>query len=270
MIYKFIENIYMTLPGEEAGLLAAMVVGDKSGLGKEMYENLKNTGLIHLVVVSGSNVMLIVSSLIENLAGWLGRKWAIMIGLMVGWGYVGVVGWEAPVMRAILLISIYYWAQILGRKYNLVRGLGLAVVIMAVADWGIVMSVSFWLSVMAFAGVVTTKSKNDLMRTVWVGVWVTPILAMVFGKISLVAPFSNVMVLGTVEMITVVGIIGMIINRWLLWLVYPLLRYFVWVVRGMGNLAWASIEIKFNWWMLVGWYLVLVYFLIKRWEKGNR
>ncbi len=266
---SLMESIYGNLPPKEAGVMAAMILGDKSGLGKEMYQYLKDSGLVHLVIVSGSNVMLIVSNLIEGIASWVGRKKAIVMGLVVGWSYVGLVGWEAPVLRAILLVTIFYWAQILGRKYSLTRGLGLAVIIMLVADRGLVASVSFWLSITAFLGVVTSR-RLPVAQTIWVSVWVTPILAMVFGKVSLVAPVANVLVLLIVETITMVGMVAVVVNGWLLWLVYPLLRYFVWVVEGLGSWQWAAIGIRFNWWMLMGWYVVLVYFLIKKWGRENQ
>lgn len=281
LMYKFIDKqglmntIYSILPAREAGVMAAMVLGDKTGLGWEFYQKLKDTGLVHLVIVSGSNVMLIVSGLIESFAGWVGRKWSILMGLVLGWSYVGMVGWEAPVMRAMLLVSIFYWAQILGRKYDLVRALVLAVVIMMVADREIVTSVSFWLSMTAFVGVVTMPKRGrhigrPTLETVWVSLWVTPILGLVFGRVSVIAPVANMMVILIVELITIVGVVAVVSFGWLLWLVYPLLRYFIWVVEGLGGMNWVAVGIKFNWWMLVGWYLILFYFLIKRWEKGNR
>lgn len=259
----FAGRIYGVLPPREAGVLAAMLLGDKSGLGKEFYENLKNTGLVHLVVVSGSNVILIVSGLIENLAWVVGRRLAIMIGLVIGWLYVALVGWEAPVMRAILLISVYYWAQLLGRKYDVMRGFVLVVLVMIMADWRIVGDLSFWLTMVAFAMVLVVNSKNELMKSIWVSLSLTPILGLVFGEISLIAPVANVMVIWIMEVVTVIGGLAVLIYDRLLWIIYPLLRYFVFIVDGLGEWQWASVRIRFNWIMLLGWYLVLFYFLIR-------
>lgn len=268
MIYKFVNKdslIYVIrqgLPPQEAGLLGGIILGDKSGFEKIFYENLKNSGLVHLVVVSGSNVMLLVGGGIETLAGLLGRKKTIIGGLILGWGYTQMVGWEVPVVRAMLLVSIVYLAQLYGRKYNMWRALLLAVTIMLVGEPKVWSSVSFWMSITAFLGVITTKNKKWI--NVNVALWITPILAMVFGKISLVSPLSNFLVTGGVEIITLIGVMGTMVGmivlplgKAILWFSYPLLKYLATVVEWSGGGRWSTLSLSFNWPMLCGWYLIL-------------
>lgn len=281
VIYKFIDKeslmgvINQSLPAKESGLLAGIILGEKTGFDKLFYENLKTGGVIHLVVVSGSNVMLLVGGVIENLAGYLGRKRAIILGLILGWWYVFLVGTEIPVIRAIILISIYYWAQLLGRKYNLVRGIGLTAVIILIGDFGAIKEVSFWLSFLAFIAIILNKQNKGLLNifwsTIWVSIWVTPVIALNFKEISLIGPVSNLMVLFVAEIIMVIGVVGTfvgvivpIVGKLILWLALPFLKYFIWVIEGIASIKWASIEVEFNIWMFVGWYLVLGYFLIKK------
>jgi competence protein ComEC len=274
LMYKFVNRdslIYVIrqgLPPQEAGLLGGIIWGDKSGFEKNFYENLKNSGLVHLVVVSGSNVMLLVGGVIETLAGFLGRKKTIAGGLILGWGYTQMVGWEIPVVRAMLLVSMVYLAQLYGRKYDLWRALFLAVAIMVVGETGVLLSVSFWLSIMAFLGVVTAKNKK--LTNIYVSLWITPILALVFGKISLVSPISNLLVSGLVEIVTLVGVVGTMVGmiilpagKMILWLTYPMLKYLAMVVEWSGSGKWSTISVSFNWWILIGWYLILFYFLMK-------
>lgn len=261
--------IQQSLPPKEAGLMAGILLGDKAGFEKSFYESLKNSGLVHLVVVSGSNVMLLIGGLIEKTATYLGRKRAIIVGLAIGWWYVTLVGWEVPVLRAMLLLTILYYAQLLGRRYNLVRGLILAILIMVVGEIGVLGSISFWLSILAFVSIVVYpklfKIKNNLTnalwQTIWVSLWISPILAMVFGKVSLISPITNMMVLGAVEVLTVIGALGLILGKVVFWLGIPLLKYLIWVVEIGGSVA--GLEIRFNWWMLIGYYLILLYFLLK-------
>jgi competence protein ComEC len=274
LMYKFVDKqhlmyvISQSLPPRESGLLNGIIFGEKSGFEKSFYEYLKNSGLVHLVVVSGSNVMLLVGGLIELIAGFLGRKKTIITGLTIGFGYAAMVNWEIPVVRAIILLSIYYWAQLLGRKYDLGRGLGLAILIMVLGEATVLKSVSFWLSITAFLGVVTYRGKNEFWKTIWVSVWITPILAMIFGKISLISPITNVLVIGMIEVVTIIGIIGAgigliipILGKLVLWMSYPMLNYLGAVAEFGGSLKWATVEMKFNWWMLIGWYLILFYYV---------
>lgn len=275
LMYKFVKGdslIYVinrSLPPQEAGVLAGIIMGDKSGFSKVFYQYLKDSGLVHLVVVSGSNVMLLVGGVIELMAGVLGRKKTIAGGLMLGWGYAGMVGWEVPVVRAMLLVTLLYFAQLYGRKYDLGRALLVAVLIMVIGETGVLMSVSFWLSITAFMGVI--MARNKWFTNILVSLWITPILALVFGKISVVSPLSNFLVTGLVEAVTLIGVVGtmvgminLAIGKVILWLTYPILKYLVIVVEMTGSGKWATIGLGFNWLILTGWYLVLGYFLIKK------
>lgn len=276
LLYRFVNKdslIYVvkqSLPPVEAGMLNGMLWGDKSGFDKDFYQKLKDTGLVHIIVVSGANVILLVKGLVESFAAILERKRIIIVALILVWGYAGLVGWEMPIVRAVLMVSIFYWAQLLGRRFNLVGALILTVGIMVAAGGaGTLVSVSFWLSLVAFIGVVSYRGPR-FGEVIWVNIWLTPILALVFGKISLVAPITNAVVLFLIETITIVGGIGAMLGviflpagRVILMLIYPLLKYCVWVVEGMGGFKWASIGVGFNWWMLVGWYMVLGWWLIK-------
>lgn len=273
------------LPPTEAGLLGGIVLGEKGGIFGSNIDDLRKSGLIHLVVASGGNIMLIVGGLIESLAGWFGRKKSIVVGLTLGWRYVTWIGWEIPVVRAMLLMSVVYWAQILGRKYNLLRGLVGCVLVMILGEPKVVLSVSFWLSLVAFLGVISyqrpvrrnRKWWKEVMvkiweaggETVWVTVWILPILALVFKEVSVVAPITNLMVVGLVQLVTVLGILGVLLGvivaelgRVVLWLTVPLLRYLLEISR-LGA-SWNSWKVSFNWMMLVGYYLTLGGYLWSR------
>jgi len=169
-----------------------------------------------------------------------------------------------------ILVSIMYWAQILGRKYNLVRGIILSGLIIVLAWPGSLGEVSFWLSFGAFIGVVTCPWKGILTSSFWVSLWISPIMGLFFSKVNLVSPISNLLVMLTVETITVVGFVGSlvglvipIIGKLILWTILPLLKYFGVVVEMIGNWSWVNVNVSFNILILLGWYLILIYFLIK-------
>ena len=136
-----------------------------------------------------------------------------------------------------------------------------------------VTSISFWLSIVAFGAVVMAREYrfNIFWASVWVTIWLTPILALSFGKVSLVGPVLNILAVVAVEIITIVGGMGMIVGllipivgKIMMWSIYPLAVGLVEVVEIVGGMSWSSLNIRFNWMMLVGWYMVLGYFLIKK------
>lgn len=280
-IYKVIEKqgliplVRATLPMKEAGLLLGVVLGDRGSMKGELMGEIRNSGILHLVVVSGSNVVLLAKLVIDIFSGLLGRKKTIVVALVGVWSYAALVGWQIPMVRAAWLVTGFYWGQLLGRKFSAVRFFVLTLGMMLIIDWMMVFELSFWLTTMAFVGVLTASKKSKpenlrskmwtvLSESVWITLWVIPILSLYTGKINLLSPITNTLMMLVVELITAGGLLVLVLSScWVvlgkvvLWMVFPLLKYGVWVVEIMGSQS-RDLNIMFNWWMLAGFYLVLV------------
>jgi predicted membrane metal-binding protein len=76
-----IHNATTLLPEKEAGLLLGMVIGVKEEIPWKFNQTLKNTGVVHVVVVSGQNLTLL-AGFILGFSPYLGRK----IQLYSQWG----------------------------------------------------------------------------------------------------------------------------------------------------------------------------------------
>lgn len=251
------------LPNIQASMLVAMLWGDVSGVSKTFYNQMVATGLIHILVVSGSNLMIVVKGLIELLSQWIGRKRSIVFGIMIGWLYVNVVGWQIPAVRAVVMVTIMYLGQLLGRQTNFLRMLLLVILIMVVADYSVLESVSFWMSFLAFIAVSQNPDEGTMKTTLRVNLWLMPLLAFKFGYLSLIAPISNLMTLFLVETITVLGFVGVIFHP-ILWLLYPLLVYVQKVVEILSIPSWIQLKISFNMWMMMGSYLMIIGYYLRR------
>ena len=253
--------INRTLPPREAALAAGMILGDKTGFDSSLNTDLKNSGLMHLVVISGANLMILMTVVINGLTGVINRKIAIIIGILLTWIFVGIVGWQVSILRAVLMVSLIYWAQLLGRKFSISRSVFLVFLLMVIIDYHFLKDVSFWLSFTAYLGVLAGKGRWSV---VWVTLWTMPIVSIYFGKVSIISPIANGLVIGLSELVTVFGLVGVMVGQFfsslgagILLLILPVLRYFLYVVDLFGQLAFASMEMTFNVWMLVGWYLIL-------------
>lgn len=244
-------------------MLAAMLWGDLGGINREFYSQMVKSGLVHILVVSGSNMMIVVKGLVETLAMWLGRKKAIIVGIITGWWYTNLVGWQIPVIRAAIMVTFLYLAQILGRKHDWLRILWLTLIIMVAADPKVLSEVGFWLSFLSFAAVSFRPDEGVIKTTLRVTVWITPILAYKFGVISIVSPLSNFLVLFLTGTITTLGMVASMLAKFtetlggaVLWFIYPLLVYIKWVVMTLAALPWGQVRVNFNGWMLLGSYLM--------------
>ena len=252
-------------------MLVAMLWGNMEGISREFYSQMVKSGLIHILVVSGSNMMIVVKGLVEVLASWLGRKKAIIIGIVAGWWYTNLVGWQIPVIRAAIMVTFLYLAQMLGKRHDWLKVLLLTIVMMVAADPKVLSEVGFWLSFISFAAVSFRSNDGVIKTTLRVTVWITPILAYKFGVISIISPLSNFLVLFLTGIITTLGMMANIVGIMfetaggiILWFIYPLLVYIKWVVMILSAGEWGQIRISFNGWMLAGSYLAGIGWYLRR------
>jgi competence protein ComEC len=115
---------------DDAALFAAMIVGQDSMLLRNVREEFQETGVYHLLVVSGMNVALLALAVF-----WLARRlrapeWAaalVTIALSVFYAYVAGMG--VPIQRAVLMLSVYLGARLLYRERAALNATGLAALV---------------------------------------------------------------------------------------------------------------------------------------------
>src|SRR4029077_7785229 len=94
----------LRLSQDDAGMLNAMLFGDRAGLNKTQRVGFERTGSFHLFVVSGMHV-----GLLAGLIFWLARRlklreWlATLITVALTFGYALLTGFGAPVQRALFM-----------------------------------------------------------------------------------------------------------------------------------------------------------------------
>ncbi len=142
------------LPVDDAALLTGLVTGDTAGQSPEREDRFEDAGLSHLVAVSGSNVALILAGVL-GLAGALGigargRRWAAIAAVM--W-FVVLVRAEPSVLRAAVMAVLVLFAGLRGRGTDRRHTLGVAALLLLLADPLLAGRLGFALSVGATAGV---------------------------------------------------------------------------------------------------------------------
>ena len=117
----------MRLNSDDAGMLNAMLFGDRAGLNKAQRVGFERTGSFHLFVVSGMHV-----GLLAGLVFWLARKiklreWlATLVTIALTFGYALLTGFGAPVQRALFMTAVFLLARLLSRDRNVLNALGAA------------------------------------------------------------------------------------------------------------------------------------------------
>ncbi len=101
-------------------IIAAMTLGIKDQLDDELYQKFKNSGVAHLLAVSGLHAGIVATLVFAFLyplsyARRL-RKHQWWIAILMMWAYAFITGLEAPVTRAVLMLTFFSVNKLLGRE----------------------------------------------------------------------------------------------------------------------------------------------------------
>lgn len=252
---KLLSYYNSTLPSPHSGLISGMVIGSKSGLTKDFWEKLKNSGTVHVVVASGMNITLVSGFLVSIITIFFKRKFALVLAFVGIWTYALIAGFDAPIIRAAIMGSITFLSQESGRINLAVRSLVISGLLMLLVFPGWIGDIGFLLSFFAtlslilfqkriqrFFKLVPSVIREDLSTTIAAQIGVFPILVFAFGQFNILSPFINALVLWAVPLITILGIIGGItgllipgLGQLILFLAYPLTSWFIFVVNLAGQ-----------------------------------
>src|SRR6185437_15318773 len=141
----------------DAGMLNAMLFGDRAGLNHALRLGFERTGSFHLFVVSGMLV-----ALLAGLVFWASRRlrlreWlATLLTIALTAGYALLTGFGVPVQRALWMVAIFLLARLLSQDRNVLNALGAAALGVLVWSPGSLFEASFqmtFLAIVAIAGI---------------------------------------------------------------------------------------------------------------------
>jgi len=274
---KLIALFSKTLPSPSSSLLLGIIFGIKEQMPKSFTDNLRTSGVFHVIAASGMNVTLVGGFISIAFAYFLKRQIAIGLSILGIVFYAILAGAEASIVRASIMGILVFSAQILGRQTLAINGLSLAGFVMLFIDPTLISDVGFQLSFAATLGILYLKPlfgnkegiASEVLTTVAAQTATLPILLANFGTYSVYSILVNGLVLWTVPILMMVGGVGAIIGlilpqlgQLLIYLCYPLLLYFEGIVNFFGKIG-GVISIKaLPWEFIAGYYCLLVSILI--------
>jgi len=245
-----------------AGVLAALAVGDQSAIAPEDWRLFRDTGISHLVSVSGVHV-----TMFAWLAGLLLRAaWArtgplcLRVpapvaakagGVLAAAGYALFAGWGVPAQRTVLMLATVTLLQLGGRRWPLgLTLLAAAAVVCATDPWALHQA-GFWLSFAAVGLLLVASPESgtreasvagrawhtvrDGVRTQAVAtVGLAPLTLVLFQQVSAVGFVANLVAIPVVTLVVTPLALGGAVLAPLWWLG-------AWVVQhANGPLVWLS------------------------------
>ena len=207
----FMSKIEALITEPAVGLGEGLLLGVKQALGDELETAFRKTGIIHIVVLSGYNIMLVVVFVMYILSYFLSLRPKVVVGILAITGFALLVGLSATVVRASIMAILLLLAQAFVRMYLVLRVLLIAGIIMILFNpYLLVYDVGFQLSFLATLGLiliaphcenlfakVTTKGgiRMFIVATIATQIAVLPLLLYQIGEFSVVSVLVNVLVL---------------------------------------------------------------------------
>jgi competence protein ComEC len=243
------EQIFDAVPDRaQAGLLAALVVGDQRAIERADWDVFRATGVAHLMSISGLHITMFAWA--ATLAvGWLWRRssrfclWlpapqaALLGGVLLAAGYALFSGWGVPAQRTVLMLATVGLLRLSGKRWPwpVVWALACAMVV-AVDPWALLQA-GFWLSFVA-VGVLFASGDgradpsapvggsaahalasvgaklSSMLREQWViTLALTPLTLLLFGQVSLVGLLANALAIPWVTLvITPLAMLGVVVG----------------------------------------------------------
>ena len=285
-----LDGLNEMVPEPEAALGAGILLGVRSSIAPEIANAFAIAGLTHVVAISGWNIAIvaaIVASLFRPLEQRPGGHWLAPAGAAAAiGGYVVLTGASPSVVRAALMAGAMMVARLGGSRAHAASALCLAAAGMLLAAPSVLWDVGFQLSALATAGLILFAAPIEARLRGWPG-WLRepvaltlaaqlttlPVVLGSFGRLSLVAPAANVVVVPMVPLVMLlcaiaapVGAIAATLHfdlgadaaRWAVggsaWL---LLRAMILAGQAAAALPFAALPVTAPGWLALAWYPAL-------------
>jgi len=215
------------MPEPESGLAAGVLIGLRDRVDRDLAADFTTAGASHVVAISGWNIAIVASTL-GALAGGLRRRRRAILTAVAIVLYVAFVGPSPSVVRAGVMAGVALLARELGRPGTAAAALGWAVTALLLIDPGWVDDAGFRLSVLATAGILAwgtsltarlggaepSRPRRWLAEILGVSLAAqaatTPIVLLDFGRLSLVAPLVNLIVVPLVPPAMAAGALALV------------------------------------------------------------
>lgn len=236
--------------------IRALVLGDKQGLQDSQWQVLRQTGTVHLIVISGLHIG--IACLFGYGIGWLLqrglrrfvvgvadlRACRIIPALILATGYALLAGFSVPTQRALIMSLAMLLPLLVNRSIGVWQRYQLALVSVLLLQPLSFYQPGFWLSFAAVAALLLiVKAEADrgrlitILSTQWaVFLGLMPLLLLWLGQVALIAPLVNLL---AIPLLTFVVLPGVLLGL-LLCLIEPSTG--VALLNGLSDYFWQILQ----------------------------
>lgn len=139
---------------EDAALLSAMVIGNDSLLLRDVRDEFQETGVYHLLVVSGMNVGILAFAVFWLALRLRAPEWiASLITVALAAFYAYIAGMGVPIQRAVLMLALFLVARLFYRGRAPLNAAGFAALVVLVLTPHALFEAGFQLTFLALVAI---------------------------------------------------------------------------------------------------------------------
>ncbi len=281
---KFESQINKLYPEPHASFMAGLITGSRRGIPQHLLDDFQATGLTHIIAISGYNIAIVIA-VISGAFFFLPLKWRFAPSIFAIVAFTFFVGASPSVVRAAVMGGLGLFALQVGRqKHSLIAILFTAAVMTAWNPKILWYDAGFQLSFLSVLGLSYLAPfldrifkcvpkvlglQESLQMTVAAQLAAVPLIVVLFGHFSIIAPFANIVVAPFIPLSMLFGFAGTVVSF-----------FFEPLGLLIAYLGWGSLEViiratKFfaevphalvstgdvSDWFVWGYYLLLLSFL---------
>jgi competence protein ComEC len=269
--YRLSLNIEKNMPEPQSSLLIGILFGSQRAFSDDFEKELRISGTTHIIAASGYNVTILIL-LCNRVFSFLNKKFRLIISLLVIWLFCIFSGLSASILRATVMGSITIFALISGNVRNIHLLIPMGIFFLILINPRILFDIGFQLSILATLGLVyLLPSIVEFLKSIfkvkelkkWVEEYILgtlsctlatlPVSISIFGKVSLVSVFANILILPLTESTMLYGFVALIISfisnsfsKYIFSIPYFQLKIFEYIVSFFGSIKWAYVDINIS------------------------
>jgi len=199
---------------DDLGIAEALLIGYRTDLDQDLVQAYSNTGVVHIIAISGLHIAMIYGLILFFLQPFRHRKWIKwlkpLLILLIIWGFTFIAGAVPSIMRSAVMFSFIIVGESFSKRINIYNNLAASAFVILLFNPFSLWDVGFLLSYAAVLSIVIFSKhinkwlifSNKILKYIWQMCAVTlsaqiltlPLILFYFHQFPGLFLFSNLMV----------------------------------------------------------------------------
>ena len=268
---------------DTAPVAKAMLLGDKQGMDEQTYSAFRDTGMAHVLAVSGLHAGILIASIYFLLRMLKARRPVrLAVTLVFIALYAFVTGFAPSIVRTSIMAAALLFGQYYGKQTDTLNHLSLAFIVSLILNPLDLFTVGFQLSFGAVFGILTLgwqikyrmdkhmpqrlgKISSGVSMSVGATAGTLPVVASAFNRISVLGVIANIFVVPVASIAIVLVFISAFIGMFFAPAAVPFvfaasaaIRFMLMLIGGLAQMPFAAFDVASPpWYMVISCFALL-------------